>query len=116
MKIKGEVANLLDELPGSCHICMKNTEKPYRLFNCQHSFCWKCLGDYIEQSRKEENDGEELLCPEDHCNMPINCYDMKVILSTEEFESFSMRRVKQYIKKNNQCFFFCPTSGCDQIF
>ena len=54
-RARKDLQKLANSEPGSCNLCNKDVENPFKLINCMHEFCWKCLGDYIDESKKDED-------------------------------------------------------------
>jgi len=55
-KAKKEIQNICNIKMGSCNLCNKDVEKPFKLINCTHEFCSKCLAEYIDETKRDEEE------------------------------------------------------------
>ena len=63
--IRNELEKLLE-----CSVCMDTFTDPLCL-PCMHTFCAKCIKEYVQKSQTEGNETSEFNCPTCRCRVDI---------------------------------------------
>lgn len=99
----------------TCPICFDNVSLPVTL-NCGHSWCKKCLTDYLLASIDNRTFPMTCLGSEGRCTQPIPVTTVQELLSSEQFSEVTHASFLSYIHSRPSEFFYCPTPDCPQIY
>jgi hypothetical protein len=95
-----------------CLICYEEPNKPYRLQNCGHKFCFGCLDQCIN-SILGDISMFPIKCP--HCMVELTIDDLETLIETGSWPKLINMGVTQYVNKNTHIMSFCYNIGCKQI-
>jgi hypothetical protein len=119
-ELKVSINNLkIERDKNTCPTCMCLMITPYKLFNCQHSFCWSCLESVIKEFKL--GNVSQLKCPymdenDVPCKDYINIYDVMKILSEQELQQIFDAKISKFVDEHLDKYVRCYSADCEQIF
>eukprot|EP00276_Gloeochaete_wittrockiana_P006640 CAMPEP_0184650452 /NCGR_PEP_ID=MMETSP0308-20130426/7975_1 /TAXON_ID=38269 /ORGANISM="Gloeochaete witrockiana, Strain SAG 46.84" /LENGTH=691 /DNA_ID=CAMNT_0027083973 /DNA_START=100 /DNA_END=2172 /DNA_ORIENTATION=+ len=97
-----------------CPLCRGDfgVEAMFFMEACNHPFCTECLKSYIaKQDRKQLT---KATCPLPSCTAQIIHRDLKVFISSEEYEQVTLLATEEFLRSSNE-YVKCPAPGCDFV-
>jgi E3 ubiquitin-protein ligase MYCBP2 len=99
-----------------CSLCQKVNPDYSQLFMldaCSHCYCTTCIHSFILSEWKEKKNSN-IICSVNDCGKALFHFELRQLLSDEEWESYEAFSVSELIE-NNKSFLKCPNPECDEI-
>ncbi|KAF2070852.1 hypothetical protein CYY_007838 [Polysphondylium violaceum] len=96
-----------DKIEMECTDCLKQYPIEEIVFlDCSDIYCKKCLHNFI-MAKSNEKKVSKIKCKS--CKKPISNYDIKQVLTEQEFSIYQGASLDQVINKNKENFVKCPS-------
>lgn len=104
-----------EDMSQECPICYEVISNGYRLVNCRHKICIKCLEGYFRYCASHP-ENLPICCPACDERVLVCLLDIRNIAPENILAKLWENSYKAYLEKNSQRYRTCPRPGCENIY